>query len=61
MTLNYNQYKEKINEIEELIVRLKNVDAKKYTNFKVEDDLCSIISKSNSILAHFRHMRRRNK
>ena len=58
MAFTYKKYKELVKEIDHISKELKKKNKDNYDSFKVQDHICVLISKANSINAYIRHSKR---
>ena len=59
MAFTYEKYKELVKDINSISEELKNQNKDNYNSFKVQDNICVLISKANSINAYIRHYKRK--
>ena len=59
MAFTYEKYKELVKDINGISEELKNQNKDNYNSFKVQDNICVLISKANSINAYIRHSKRK--
>ena len=59
MAFTYKRYKELVKEIDHISKELKKQNRDSYDSFKVQDHICVLISKANSINAYIRHSKRK--
>ena len=59
MGFTYEKYKELVKDINSISEELKNQNKDNYNSFKVQDNICVLISKANSINAYIRHSKRK--
>ena len=59
MAFTYEKYKELVKDINSISEELKNQNKDNYNSFKVQDNICILISKANSINAYIRHSKRK--
>ena len=59
MAFTYEKYKELVEDINSISEELKNQNKDNYNSFKVQDNICVLISKVNSINAYIRHSKRK--
>ena len=59
MAFTYEKYKELVKDINSISEELKNQNKDNYNSFKVQDNICVLISKANSINAYIRHSKRK--
>ena len=55
MAFTYKKYKELVKEIDYISKELKKQNKDNYDSFKVQDHICELISKANSINSYIRH------
>ena len=59
MAFTYKKYKELVKEIDCISKELKKQNKDNYNSFKVQDNICVLIGKANSINAYIRHSKRK--
>ena len=59
MAFTYEKYKELVKDINSISEELKNQNKDNYNSFKVQNNICVLISKANSINAYIRHSKRK--